>query len=159
MRYLLALGIVCTLASCSGGGGSEGKLNPFNWFKNDRAQNQNEIRTLAPGRGYGFATETRPMVDQVTALSIEKTATGAIIRATALTPTQGYHSADLVLMPSTKAGEVSFQFRARPPAQPFRTGPTHLREIVVGFAISQAQLRGIRRINIIAARNSRSIRP
>ncbi|MEE9388893.1 MAG: hypothetical protein V3U96_09800 [Paracoccaceae bacterium] len=156
MRHILAIGLALTTSACSGGGsaGSASSLNPFNWFNGAAQQGQSTARTLAPSRGYGIAVDTRPLLDQITSLKIEKTATGAIVRATGLAPAQGYHSADLVLSGPTQSGQVTFQFRARPPSQQTAVGPAHLREIVAAYFLSHAQLAGIRRINVAAQRNS-----
>lgn len=136
-----------------------GNLNPLNWFKADNLQSPGTAQTLAPRRGYGYITDTRLLVDQVTTLKVEKTATGAIIRTTGLPATQGFNSAELVLVASDRSNEVTFQFRVRPPTQPTQTSPVFLREIVAAQFISNAQLRGIRRINVIAQRNRLSTRP
>jgi len=158
LRVFLAIGLTFTLTACAGGTGSLANFNPFNLFRSAGAQNPRTIQTLAPGRGYGFAVDNRPMVDQIIALSIEKTAAGAILRATAVTPTLGYHSADLVLVASDSTGEIAFQFRARPPAQTTAATSPGLREIVAAVFLNTAQLRGIRRLTVNAARNSRTIR-
>ncbi|MEE9428140.1 MAG: hypothetical protein V3V25_08345 [Paracoccaceae bacterium] len=163
MRIFLGIGLCITLAACSGGGssgsaGSVSSLNPFNWFQGNRST-QSNVKSLAPRRGYGFVVDTRPLVDQITGVSIDKTATGAIIRVTALTPAQGFHSAGLIIVGPQQTGQVTLQFRARPPVSPTAVGPVHLRELVVGKSLSRAQLLGIRRINIIAQRNSRTVRP
>ncbi len=166
MRFILAISLVTTLAACSGGGGtgsasSMASLNPFNWFGNRAATPGNAAGTpsLAPRRGYLKVVDTRPLIDQITALAAEKTASGVILRATGLAPSEGYHSADLVVVASAKAGELVFEFRARPPASAARIGPAHLRELVAGAHLTRAQLIGIRIIRVIAGRNSRSVRP
>jgi len=158
VRKFLAIGIMLVLGACAGGNpGSLGNLNPFNWFGggNQRAA---APESLLPARAV-FVVDSRAMVDQITGLSVEKTPTGAIVRATALTPAQGYYNAGLVVVASARAGDLTLQFRARPPGQTTAIGPPHLRELVVGYALSTAQVRGIRRIHVVAARNSRSVNP
>ncbi len=158
MRIYPAFGLVILLAGCSGGG-SLGSLNPFNWFKNTgNASQSGAALTLAPRRGYTAVTDTRPLIDQITGLSIDKTASGAIIRATGLAPAQGYHSADLVLV-SAISGELTYEFRTRAPGTVLRIGSERLREIIAGTHLSQSQLRGVRRIRVVAAQNSRTARP
>lgn len=159
MRLIVAIGLFFTMSACSGGTGSLGRLNPFTWFGGAAAQTQGAKLTLAPSRGYGFAADTRPLVDQITSLSLEKTATGILVRATALTPAQGFHSADLVRVTASGSSEITLQFRARSPGNVTDAGPPHLRELVAVYPLSTAQLHGIRRITVIAARNSRSARP
>ncbi|MGR3292067.1 MAG: hypothetical protein ACU0C9_12855 [Paracoccaceae bacterium] len=164
MRLILIIGIFLSMSACSGGGsagsgGSIGSLNPFNWFGAGGGQQQGAALSLAPRRGYPAVVDTRPLVDQITALTVEKTATGVIVTATALTPSQGYHSAGLFIVASDRSDEITVLFRARPPVQVTRIGPSHLREITAGLALSAAQIRGVRRVIVVAERNSRTVRP
>ena len=166
MRFVLAILLVTTLAACSGSGsagsaGSMASLNPFNWFGNRNGTPADAARTptLAPARGYVQAVDTRPLIDQITALVAEKTASGVIFRATGLAPSEGYHSAELVAIASAKTNELVYEFRARPPKNRVRIGPTRLREVVAGVHLTRARLMGIRVVRVIAGRNSRSVRP
>ena len=166
MRFILAISMVMTLAACAGGSStgsasSMANLNPFNWFGGRGAPSRDAAGTpsLAPARGYVQIVDTRPLIDQITALAAEKTASGVILRATGLAPSEGYHSADLVAVASANSGELVFEFRARPPANVARIGPTRLRELVAGVHLTRAQLIGIRIVRVVAGRNSRSIRP
>ena len=155
------IGLLAFLAACSGGSGngSAGSLNPFNWFHGARTNAPGAPLTLAPRRGYGFAVDTRQLADQIVDLKIERTATGAIVRATAQMPFEGFYNGGLVLVASDRADTVNLQFRVRPPGRITRAGPAHLRQMTAGFILSNGQLRGLRRINVAGLRNSRSIRP
>ena len=159
MRLSLVIGLLFTISACSGGGSSLSSLNPFNLFRGSGNQERTAPRSLAPRRGYGIATDTRPPVDQITTLRIEKTATGAIVRATALNPQQGYFNASLVPAATQSPGEINLQFRASPPRRQNPVGAVHLREITAGLVLSAEQLRNIRRITVTASRNSLTVRP
>jgi hypothetical protein len=159
LRLSLVISLLFTVSACSGGGSSLSSLNPFNLFRGAGNPEQAAARSLAPSRGYGFTIDTRPLVDQITSLKIEKSATGAIIVATALNPQQGYFNAALVAVATQSPGEIILQFRASPPRQQNPVGAVHLREITAGLALSAEQLRNTRRIIVTAARNSRTVRP
>jgi hypothetical protein len=157
VRKLWAFGLIVVLAGCSGGRGSLGNLNPFNWFQGNGAGNQ--VETLAPRRGYPTPVETRPLVDQITGLSAEPTPTGVIIRATALPPTQGYYAAELVLSGTTADGTLTLDFRAHPPQTAQPAGAPYLRELVAAIFLNNNQRRGLRVVRVRGARNARSIHP
>lgn len=165
MRFVLAIILVTTMAACSGSGssgsaGSMANLNPFNWFGNGGTpDNAERPASLLPARALVQFIDTRPLINQITALVAENTASGVIFRATGLAPSEGYHSADLVAVASVKANELVFEFRARPPENVARIGPTRLRELVAGVHLTHAQLIGIRIVRVVAGRNSRSVRP
>ncbi len=166
MRFVLAIILVMTMAACSGSGssgsaGSMANLNPFNWFGNRGGTPDNADRpaSLLPARALAQFIDTRPLINQITALVAENTASGVIFRATGLAPSEGYHSADLVAVASAKVNELVFEFRARPPQNTARIGPTRLRELVAGVHLTHAQLIGIRIVRVVAGQNSRSVRP
>ncbi len=159
MRLFVVFGFMLGLAACSGGGGSLGNFNLANWFSGGGAQSATAVRrSLAPRRGYAAYVETRPLIAQVSGLWVDKTSSGAIVRATGLAPHQGFHSADLVIAKSSRKGVLTFEFRAQPPGSATSGGPAYLREITAGTFLSHAQLNGIRRIRVIAAQNSRTAR-
>ena len=146
--------------------GSLGSLNPFTWFGGNRAaessgtaQTEPGARSLAPRRGYVQVIDTRPMIDQITAMSVERTPAGVIVHATGLPPTQGFHSADLVAVRSANPGELAFEFRVSPPAQAPRIGSARSREVVAATFLSRQQVSGVRRIRVTAGRNNRTARP
>jgi len=163
VRKFLAIGVMLVLGACAGGNsggsaGSLGNLNPFNWFRGAE-QAPTAPASLLPRRGRAVVVDSRPMIDQITALSVEKTTTGAIVRATGLAEAQGFYQAGLVVVDSARPDDLTLQFRARPPGQTKAIGPPHLRELVVGYTLSAEQVRGIRRIHVVAMRNSRSVNP
>lgn len=135
-------------------GFSQSNFNPLNWF--GRSQ---EAASLIPDGGYS-STESRPLVQQVSALKIDRTLGGAIIRATGLPPTQGYWEADLLPLNDERPinGVLSYAFHIRAPLSPQPVVNTPSREVVTGYFVSTAKLLGVRQIRVVGAENSRSAR-
>lgn len=133
---------------------SESRLNPFNWFGGSESS---EAPTAAPA--VEFDTDPRPLVEQVTALTIEQTPSGAIIRATGLPPTQGWHTAELVAINDGPVdGVLQYRFRAVAPLDPTPVSTVQSRELRVADAISQVELAATRVVQVIGARNIQSVR-
>lgn len=129
----------------------DSRLNPFNWFGSSE-------ETLDP---IAVENERRPLVSEITALVIERTPGGAIVRATALPPTQGWFAPELVAL--TPFGEpvegvLSYSFRAVPPETPVRASRPQSRELSAAVFISNAVLDRVRVIQVTGARNSRVAR-
>ncbi len=61
---------------------SESRFNPFNWFGS--SADEETVATI------GESADPRPLVAEVTSLVVERTPTGAIVRATGLPPDQGW---------------------------------------------------------------------
>ena len=147
---LLALAL---LTAC--GGTSSARLNPFNWFKSS----DNRV-ALEPAGGFASRTETRQLVDQVTALSVSPVVGGALVEARGLPPVQGYWNADLVSATdfTPENGVLTLDFRLRPPRGATRVSTPQSREVTVGLFISTQKLAGVTEIRVVGARNQRSSR-
>jgi hypothetical protein len=150
-RAILTLMLCGGLSGCAAISGS--RLNPFNWFGN----RDSEEVALRPGE---LPPDPRPLVDQVTVLTLERTPSGAILRATGLPPTQGHWDGALV---SETRGEpvdgiLTLQFRVVPPVTPRPASTPASREVVVGRFLTNQQLQAIREIRVEAARNARAVR-
>ncbi len=129
----------------------ESRINPFNWFGRSEKED-----TVAPIEERG---DPRPLVAEVTSLDIERTPTGAIIRATGLPPDQGWYAGALV--PETDGpvdGVLAYRFRAVPPAERTRVSTRQSRELSVAVAVSNITLSETRVVRVIGARNSRTAR-
>lgn len=174
MRHITVLILILTLSACSGGGsgfgsggsgsagsaGSIGSLNPFTWFGGGRRERERGAnQSLIPGDADTPDADNRWLIDQVTSFSVERTPGGAIARATGLPESQGYYDAELVAVQSQNAGELTYEFKIRPPAQSPRVGTPFSREIVAAVFITTHELANIRLIRINAARNNRTARP
>lgn len=145
LRSLLVLSLILTLGAC------ESRLNPLNWFGGDREE---RIRVDPDATGPAAAAlDPRALVTEITQLSIEQTTTGAIIRATGVTPAQGYFDAGLRQIERTDTALV-YEFRAAEPEGNLQQG---LQTIAAGETLSVGELQGIRSITVIARNNRRTV--
>lgn len=148
----LAVAVVLSLALSGCAGLRDSRLNPFNWFGGER-----ESRTAATT---AEVADPRGLVPQVLSLGVDRTASGAIVNAMGLPPSQGHW--DAVLLPLNNGrpvnGVLSFEFRLQPPPAPTREGTQRSREVLAGTFVSNQRLEGVRVIEVIAARNRRSVR-
>ena len=148
MTRRLPLLILClfTLTACATV--SQSRLNPFNWFK----RSQDEPGQLVVAK----SADPRPLVQQVLDMTVEPYPGGAIVRATGLPPTQGWHKADLVALPIDEDGVLVLEFRVTPPPELTAVVNQQSREIVVGYAIPDIRLEKISKIVVQGETNSRS---
>jgi hypothetical protein len=144
---VIAILVLSTLlAGC--GGFRDSRLNPLNWFRPAR---QAVVTDLA-----ARPQDPRALVAEVTGLKVEPHATGAIVRATGLPPTQGYWEAELVALPLDDQGRLVFEFRIFPPLYPQPEGTPWSRQIVVATSLSTRKLEGVRVIVVQGASNALS---
>ena len=121
-------------------------FNPLNWFGPARVAPVADLVTTA--------TDPRALVAQVTALTVEPTTGGAIIRATGLPPTQGFWEAALVKVKTADPTTLTYEFRIFPPLTTTRAGTPTSREIVVATAVSNIALGAVSRIIVQGASNA-----
>ncbi|MGI1661415.1 hypothetical protein ACRDNQ_04165 [Palleronia sp. KMU-117] len=158
-RGIAVAGMVVLLSGCSSGW-SESNLNPMTWVgRSDTPE------SLVPVEQQLFV-DARPLMTELTALSVDPTPGGVILRATGIPPTQGYWDGELVVEnanPAPVNGVLSFQFRILPPPAgtpaAATVGGTRSREVVVGKFISRQELAGVTTLRVVAERNERSVRP
>lgn len=136
-------------------GCGDSSLNPFSWFRSDP-----QAETV-DGSIPEVTRDARPLVAQITDLAVERTPGGAIIRATALPPEQGWYNAALVSV--TAAGEpedgvLAFEFRAFPPVAPTRVSTAQSRELTAAVHVSDIVLADVREIRVRGATNARTAR-
>lgn len=150
-RLMVLMVALLATAGCSAVSGS--RLNPFNWFGRSE---EVAVSDAAPAH----LADPRPLIDQVTALTVDPTPGGAILRATGLPPTQGYYDAALVSVSDDEPvdGVLEYRFVAFPPATPARVSTPQSREIVVGRVLSRQDLAGVTEIRVTAAQNARAVR-
>lgn len=158
MKFQIVAGVVLMMALSSCGT----RFNPANWgwFSGEPKQ-----ESLAPSDGYADKTDRRPLVDQVTSLSVAPTSGGVIVTAVGLPPTQGYWEADLVSTyttvtgkPAAKDGVMWLEFKAIGPLSPRQAGTPRSRDIVAATFLSNQELAGAQRIVVVGARNERASR-
>lgn len=145
---LAALTAVLVLAGC--GMIRESRLNPFNWF------GRSEERVAVPVTE--APADPRALAAEVVSLDIEPYAGGAIIKATARTPTQGWWDAELVARPVDENGVLVFDFRIFPPLTATPAGTAQSREVTVATAISDIKLDGVTEIVVQGESNARAAR-
>ncbi len=168
MRAPLLAGLALTLALGACAGVRESRLNPLNWFGRSEAR----ASTVVRGTGLERPADPRPLVDQVTAMTVEAIPGGAILRATGLPPTQGFWLAELVrvdtILETTGAdgtvtrvrdtGVLVFDFRLAPPPYQALPGTPVSREIEVATYLTVNDLAGVSRIVVRGLRTERVIR-
>jgi len=147
-RLIAAMTLLTFLAAC--GGLRDSKLNPRNWF--GKSKQQTVTATTAN------VTDPRSLVAQVIAMKVDRVPDGAIVSAVGLPATQGYYQAELVPLNDGKPvkGTLKFEFRLLAPSTTHPTGAPRAREVLVGHAVSSQDLKGVRRIKVIAQQNSRT---
>lgn len=143
LRAALLVTAILSLAAC------DSRINPLNWFGGEREQRI----TVNPDATDGAIVDGRLLAAEITQLSVEQTTAGAIVRATGVTPAQGYFDAELVLVEETETA-LTYEFRVAPP---LGTGTAGLQTISVGTELSVGELAGIRTITVIAQSNRRSV--
>lgn len=146
---ILSLAAVMALTSCASV--RESRLNPFNWFGRSKEAKADEF-------GLAAVKDARPLVEQVLTMVIEPTPQGAIVRATGLSPMQGYYDAELVPRPVDDKGVLVFDFRIKPPPEQKPVGSPRTREVTVAAALSNIALQEITQIVVQGASNARSSR-
>ena len=129
---------------------AESNYNPLSWFR--------ASADTAPVVLYLPPEDDRPLVAQVLTLKIEQTPDGAIVRATGLTPTQGWWKAALVKVEQGDAGTLVYAFRLFPPLTPNPASLPRSREVTVAVALSNRQLDGIGTITVQGQGNALSAR-
>ena len=140
---------------------SESRLNPSNWF----ASGGGGGATVAEGRDRGplvpagvrtLEVDARPLIAQVSSVSLERTPDGAILRATGVAQSQGWFNAELVLI-AIDGGTATYAFRAEAPRDFQNTGSAASRSITAAVNLDLAELAAIRRFRVEAAGNSRTV--
>jgi hypothetical protein len=150
MRHQVIAILVLSSALAGCGGFRESRLNPLNWFK--------PAEPVYVGELYTRPEDPRALVAQVTELKIEPYASGAIVRATGLPPSQGFWQAELVELPLDDQGRLVLEFRLFPPLEPQPAGTPASREVVVAKALSNQKLEGVSAIVVQGANNALSSR-
>lgn len=148
LRPGLVLCLTLSLAACGFG---QSRLNPLNWFGSSQPAARVE-QPLTPGQ----PQDGRERVSQVLSMAVEPIGSGAIIRATGLTPTQGWWKASLVELPQTEPGVLVLDFRIMAPPKAEAVNSPRSREVTVALHLSRTRLADIRTIVVQGANDARS---
>jgi hypothetical protein len=168
-RVFLSITGAFALAGCSGF--RDSRINPRNWFGRSTARPRQAAATsgesgnpLIPEEEGGiFRRRNRAEdyqgspVDQITALDVERTSDGAIIRATGRTARQGAFDVRLVPdqpMDSPVSGVLSYELQAVQPADAPQ-GPARARQIQAGVFVSNQTLEPVTELRVRGLRNER----
>jgi hypothetical protein len=146
-RWALALILSVALAGC--GAVRESRLNPFNWFGRSAPAEKVAVQTDP-------AADPRPLVETVTDMKVDSFPGGAIVRATGLTPTQGWWEAELVAQPIDEKGVLVLEFRLLPPVTPTDVNTPKSRTVTVGTSLSDIKLAQISKIIVQGETNARA---
>lgn len=145
--HRVAVLVACALVLTGCARVSESRFNPFNWFGGSRSEER--VATVQE------RSDPRPLVARITALRVERTPSGAIIRATGVPPTQGWYAGELVPEADGPVGGVlAYRFRAAPPLESARVSTQQSRELVVAVSVSSITLADTRVIRVIGAGNA-----
>ncbi|VDC30784.1 hypothetical protein [Pseudogemmobacter humi] len=146
IRPVAVLCLAFSLAAC--GAVRDSRLNPFNWFGRSEPVQQAELPEM-PQDG-------RQRVESVLSLTVEPIRSGAIVRATGRTPSQGWWKAELVEQPVTADGVLVLDFRIEPPPEQTAVSTPRSREVTVALHLSQVKLAGVRQIVVQGANDARA---
>lgn len=152
IRLRLAPVALVLLLSACGSSGQSHWYNPFSWWGGSK-----EVPTTL-GVPQGANEDQRPLVAQVTSLSVELTSDGAIVRATGLPPTQGYWDGALVQDGEITDGRIVYRFVLVPPVRPKPVSTVQSREVTVATYISNIKLQQVEDVVVQGASNARSAR-
>ena len=155
MRRIIKSAVFVTAAASLTACGSirESRVNPMNWFNYERQEER-----LTPEGALETAKDIRPLISQVADMRIERAPGGAIVRATGLPQTQGFHTAELIEVETETRGLLAFEFRVVPPRPGAPVGSAPSREITVGTFVSDIALQGITAIEVRGQDNLRRTR-
>lgn len=150
MTRSLTAALIALLVLTSCGKVRDSRLNPFNWF--GRSEQTETLQTVQK------PADPRPLVADVVSMNVEPYSGGAIVRATGISPTQGYWDAELVEVENDEPGHLILEFRLFPPVAEQGVNTPRSREVTVAMTLSPARLENISRITVQGASNARTTR-
>ena len=160
-KALLAITLLA-LGGCGSIGDS--RVNPLNWFGSGsdarpQAKAPGEGRLVPPG-GFGLNRDDRAAAGRISEMEVHRVRGGAMVRAAAVMPEQGWWGAALVPENDGRpeGGVLTLRFVATPPPQPERMGRESAREITAALHLEPRELDGVREIVVTGAQNRVSAR-
>ena len=145
---LAGMAAVLVLAGC--GAIRESRLNPFNWFGRSE-ERATPVNIATPA-------DPRALAAEILAMTVEPYPGGAIVKATARTPSQGWWDAALVARPLDENGVLVYDFRIFPPLTGTPTGTPRSREVTAAVAVSDIALQNVTEIVVQGETNARASR-
>jgi hypothetical protein len=175
MRKPLTVLLTASLLLSACGGWSTSRVNPTNWFGNSSSipvppseGTPAAVNPLIPANADRKGLFARPdkadksvPIQSISALSVEPTTTGAILRVTGLASRQGAYNTGLRLDLSeenTANGTLSYTFRVVYPDEPTPQGSELTRTITEAVSLSNKDLEGVKLIRVVGELNIRETR-
>lgn len=168
MTRTLALVLAASLGLASCGGWSNSRLNPGNWFGRSEPVPVNTDPTAAnpllPQRskllGRKPEADYHVPIQSVSDLVVERTSSGAIIRATGQAAKQGAYEPRLVPVPESEdtSGVLTLTFEVVYPVNPRPAGSDLTRRIIAAYSVTHQDLAKVRTIRVVAETNARETR-
>lgn len=159
---LLVLATSVFLVSC---GFRDSRLNPRNWFGRSEpvatAENTNPLIPRRSALARREAPDLHVPITQITELRVERTLSGAIVRAEGLSAIQGVFGARLTPVNEDDEpvdGVLAYTLDVLEPRTPRPVGPEQTRRVVVARALTTQQLLKTRVVRVTAATNARESR-
>ncbi|WP_375281796.1 hypothetical protein [Pseudooctadecabacter sp.] len=156
---LLGTALLMTLTGCARI--ADSRLNPLNWFgastSAPAAPQTSEVRPLVPEGRTTVVIDNRQLVTSVSTLVVDRTTTGAIVRAAGVAPTQGFFNAELVPV-GIENGVLTLDFRAMAPTGFAATGSARSRTITAAYIMEMSEVSAVRSVRVQAATNARVTR-
>ncbi|QQA44272.1 lipoprotein [Pelagovum pacificum] len=154
-RIFLLICLALTVTGCARI--AQSNLNPMNWFGSSTVVRSDPIvrqrQPLIAQAPVAYA-DPRPLVLEVTELEVERTAYGALVRATGMTRADGYYNVQLT-EEGYEGGTLVYAFRASPAPAPQQPGTPQTRRVTVARDLSARDLAGVSAIRVVAAGNAR----
>ncbi|KIC11182.1 hypothetical protein RA19_07460 [Leisingera sp. ANG-M1] len=165
--------LAITLASAlvlAGCGWKDSRINPTNWFgKSSAAETSAAVQAntnpLLPqeSNARGIFAKKPPkdksvLISQVSELQIERTNSGAIIRAAGIADRQGAFDVELRRSDVEEEGVLAYDFRVVYPEVSTLAGSEFSRTVNVARTLSHQDLEGIRTVRVNGAQNARESR-
>tara|TARA_R110002051_G_scaffold25371_9_gene61999 strand:+ start:1658 stop:2143 length:486 start_codon:yes stop_codon:yes gene_type:complete len=159
MRVTLPLILAATLTATGCAQISQSRINPFNWFGPSQSvpvTATGELRPLTPANRKTRVVDSRGAIATVSALVLERTSDGAIVRATGIASTLGQFNAQLVTV-GRENGVLTLAFRIETAASSNVPTSAFARQVTVARQLSTAELQDIRTIRVQGATNTQSV--
>ncbi len=173
MRISLSVLLVASLTLGACGMVRNSALNPGNWFGRSTSvaiapTDGKPVNPLIPqssglfgNRNKGPAVYIGEPFDEITDLTIERVAGGAIVRATGLAARQGIYSVQLT--PATEDetpvdGVLTYRLEGVEPDKNTAVGGPATREVTAARKVTDQSLRGVTTIRVEGLRNARTSR-
>jgi len=156
---LLGTAVLLTLSGCAQI--SDSRFNPLNWFGSSTevaAVDQNGVqRPLIPARQRQIVFDNRALVQSITSMNVDRSPTGAIVRAVGVAQTQGYFNAELINR-GVQNGVLILEFRAQAPMGLEVPGTSRSRQISAAYVVEGGDLASIQSVRVQSATNARTSR-